>query len=156
MKHEFKSTLTARGPGNAWTFLPVPDLVTRAFATKARVPVRGTIDGSPFRTSLLPQGDGTHAMPVNKEMLSGAGVAAGRTVTVIMEMDTAARTVELPADMTESLAASGKMKPVFESLSYSKQKEFVDWIEQAKRPETRTKRLQNMLILLAEGRTPKG
>jgi uncharacterized protein YdeI (YjbR/CyaY-like superfamily) len=120
------------------------------------VAVRGTINGFPFRTSLLPEGDGTHAMPVNKETLKGAGTAAGRMVTVIMEIDTAARAVEVPGDMNEALMESKKLKAVFESLSYSRQREFVDWIEQAKRADTRTKRLQKMLVLLEEGRSPKG
>jgi hypothetical protein len=156
MKHEFKSKLIGRGPGNAWTFLPIPEQVTRACATKSRVAVRGTINGFPFRTSLLPEGDGTHAMPVNKGMLQGAGTAAGQIVTVIMEIDTAARTVEVPGDMNEALREPGTLQSAFESLSYSRQKEFVDWIEQAKRPETRAKRLRKMLVLLEEGRSPKG
>jgi uncharacterized protein YdeI (YjbR/CyaY-like superfamily) len=118
--------------------------------------VRGTINGFPFRTSLLPQGDGTHEMAVNKEMLKGAGAAAGETVTTVIELDTAARTVEVPDDMNQVLMESKTLKPVFDALAYSRRKEFVDWIAQAKRPETRSKRLQTMLALLSQGRSPKG
>jgi len=154
MKKVFKGKLIGRGPGNAWIFLPIPAAVAKGFGTKARVPVCGTINGFAFRTSILPEGDGTHAMPVNKEMLKGAQATAGQTVAVVLEMDTAPRTVPLPDDMTTMLAKTPYAE-VFGALSYSKRKEFVDWIEQAKRPETRAKRLEAMIGLLADGRSPK-
>lgn len=154
MKNKFESTLIGRGPGNAWVFLPIPPAVAKAFGTKARVPVCGTINGFPFRTSLLPEGDGTHAMPVNKEMLKGARISVGQSVVVVIEPDTAPRTVDVPDDMRRTLAKSRHEK-IFDALSYSKRKEFVDWIEQAKRPETRANRLEKMLALLADGRSPK-
>jgi len=154
MKETFEGALIGRGPGNAWVFLPIPAAVAKVFGTKARVPVCGTINGFPFRTSLIPEGDGTHAMPVNKEMQKGARVAVGQSVVVVIEADTAPRSVDVPDDMSRALAKSRHDK-IFGALSYSKRKEFVDWIEQAKRPETRSKRLEAMLVLLADGRSPK-
>lgn len=64
MQQEFDAILTGRGPGGAWTFLPVPFDVQAAFGSKAQVTVAGTLNGFAFRNSLLPQGDGTHAMAV--------------------------------------------------------------------------------------------
>ena len=75
--------------------------VLEVFGTRARVPVRGTINGFPFRSSLMPMG-GCHMMPVNKTLREGAGVEAGDMVEVVMERDDEKRTVEVPAGAEES------------------------------------------------------
>jgi hypothetical protein len=69
---KFVGKLTARGPGGAWTFLPIPFSVEDEFGTKSRVSVSGTINGYPFRNSLMPNGDGTHSMAVSRELQAGA------------------------------------------------------------------------------------
>lgn len=74
--------MTSKGPGGAWTFLPIPFDVQQVFGSKARVPVSGTINGFPFRNSLMPEGDGTHSMMVSKELQSGAKAVAGEKVHV--------------------------------------------------------------------------
>ena len=76
----FKTRLIARGPGGAWTHLDIPFSVEKEFGTKARVPVAGTLNGFAFRTSLMPNGDGTHSMAVNKAMQAGAKAVAGDLV----------------------------------------------------------------------------
>lgn len=83
--------------------LSAPFDVETTFGTKARVPVRGTINGFPFRSSLMPMG-GCHRMVINKQMRDGAGVKAGDTVTVVMERDEAPRTVEIPDLLKKELA----------------------------------------------------
>jgi hypothetical protein len=75
--------------------LSAPFDVEKTFGTRARVPVRGTINGFPFRSSLMLSG-GCHRMVVNMEMRKGAGVKAGDTVKVVMEKDEAPRTWRLP------------------------------------------------------------
>jgi hypothetical protein len=84
---KFKARLASRGPGAAWTFLEIPFSVEKAFGSKARVPVAGTINGFAFRNSLLPQGDGTHAMAVSKALQAGANARAGDLVSVSLEVD---------------------------------------------------------------------
>lgn len=151
MKQSFEAKLIALGPGGSWTQMNVPFNVEQVFGTRARLAVRGTINGFAFRSSILPRGDGTHYMAVNKEMQQGAGAAPGDTVQVILEPDTAKRTVEVPADLKKAL--TGTAKAAFAGLSYSHQKEFVDWIEQAKKPETRARRIEKTLEKLARGQT---
>ena len=63
MKQEFKTELFARGPKGSWIFLTVPFSVHEVFGTKARVPVAGTINGFPFRSSVIPEGDAAGANP---------------------------------------------------------------------------------------------
>lgn len=68
----FTTTLIGRGPSGAWTHMDVPFSVEEAFGTRARVAVRGTINGFPFRSSLMPRGKGVFYMAINREMQEGA------------------------------------------------------------------------------------
>jgi len=156
MSQRFSGKLIGRGPGGAWVFLPVPSDVQAVFGTKARVAVKGTLNGAPYRNWLLPNGDGTHSMPVNKKLLAEAEVTAGDGVEVDMSLDTEARQVEVPEDLQDALNASGDMEEVFDELAYSYRKEFVEWINGAKKPETRARRIDKTLELLRAGQRLKG
>ncbi|HEX8089618.1 MAG TPA: YdeI/OmpD-associated family protein [Blastocatellia bacterium] len=144
----FKVKLEAVGGGAAIT---IPFSVEKAFGSKARVPVRGTINGFPFRSSLFPMG-GAHIMAVNRAMRNGAGAKAGDTVSVVMEVDTEPRVVAVPADFKKALAGSRQAGAAFDKLSYTHRKEFVAWVEGAKREETRARRIEKALAMLAEGK----
>lgn len=148
MKKNFKAPLTARGPGGAWTFLAIPFNVEKVFGTKARVSVSGTMNGFAFRNSLMPQGDGTHAMAVNKELQAGARAGPGDVVSVSMQVDRSERVVEIPAELRDALAASRKAAAAFESLSYSHRKEFADWVADAKKEETRATRAKKSIAMI--------
>jgi hypothetical protein len=156
MPKRFKAKLTGRGPNGAWTFLPIPFDVEAVFGSKARLAVAGTLNGFAFRNSLLPNGDGTHSMPVNKELQTGANAKAGDTVAVVMDLDDAPRTVSVPEDLQAALDNAEPLKETFSKLSYSHQKEFVDWIVEAKKPETRARRVEKALEMLAKKKRPKG
>ncbi len=149
---EFEAVLTARGPGGAWIFLPVPFDVESAFGSKAQVMVAGTINGFSFRNSLLPQGDGTHAMMVGKDLQAGAGAKAGDKVHVIMHRDDAERTVETPDDLKAALAGRPQAEAFFARLTASQKKEYVDWIVSAKQAATREGRIAKALDFLEEGK----
>jgi hypothetical protein len=152
MRQEFDATLMARGPGGAWTALPIPFDVEAVFGSRARVAVTGTINGFSFRNSLLPEGDGTHSMMVGKEMQAGAQARAGDLVHVVMWRDDEERTVEVPDDFTAALEGHAKAAPFFASLTPSQKKEYVDWIVSAKQAATRSGRIEKALIFLEEGK----
>ncbi len=154
MKQIFDAVLVAKGPKGAWTHMAVPFDVERTFGSKARVPVAGTINGHPFRTSIMPNGDGTHYMAITKEMQAGAKARAGETVQVVMAVDTQTRTVEVPEDLTAALANHPELEKAFAAFAYSHRKEFVDWIIQAKRPETRARRIEKSLEMIAAKKHP--
>ncbi len=77
-------------------------------------------------------------------------------VRVEMEPDAAPRTVVVPRDFKKALVKSARAKAVFEKLSYSHKEEFVDWIEQAKRAETRAARIEKAVPMLAAGKRGRG
>jgi len=149
---KFKVKLRGVGPGKAWTTLIPPFSVEKTWGTKARVPVKGTMNGHAFRCSLFPMGNGKHCIMVNKDMQKGAGASQGDTVSVVLEMDTAPRVVKVPADLGRTLAKNAKAKVVFEKYTYAQQKAFVDFITEAKKKETRGRRLEKAVAMLAAGK----
>src|ERR1700679_887827 len=154
-KQIFTVQLIGRGPNGAWTHMDVPFNVEEAFGTKARVAVRGTVNGFPFRSSLMPRGKGVFYMAFTKEMQQATKAAAGDTVSVARGGDTAPRIVTLPADLKKALVKAPAQNKAFAALSYSHQKEYVDWIEGAKRTETRTNRIEKTITLLAAGKSAR-
>ena len=148
---EFKAKLRAEGPGGAWTILTVPFNVEEVFGSKARVSVKGTINGYKFRSSIFPDGRGHHTLMVNKAMQHAAQAKAGNTVRVEMEPDTEPRTVTVPAGFKRALAGNAPAKAAFAKLSWLRKKDFVQWIESAKQPETRAARVEKSLGMLAAG-----
>ena len=156
MRKRFRAKLVGRGPGGAWTFLPIPFDVEAVFGTRARVPVRGTLNGCAFRNSLQPNGDGTHSMPVNRELRRSAAAGPDDLVEVVIERDEASREPEIPTELGEALAGVPEIEALFERLSVSHKQEFVEWINTAKKPETRCRRVDKTLEMLRARTTPKG
>ncbi len=154
-KQKFSAKLIGRGPNGAWTFLPIDFDVHSTLGIQARQAVKGTINGFPFRNSLMPEGDGTYVMMVNKELQAGAKAKAGDTVNVTLEIDDTPRSVEIPDDLQASLTKVAGAGNAFAALSYSHQKEFVDWIGEAKKVETRARRIEKSLEMLAAKKHPK-
>ena len=148
-KLEFTVKLEGKGVSVAW--LNAPFDVAKVFGTRARVPVRGTINGFPFRSSLMPMG-GCHGMAVNKTMRDGAGVGAGDTVNIVMERDEAERVVEVPPLLKKELAKNKTAQANWQKLAYTHQKEIVLSITGAKQEETRARRLAKATNILKTGK----
>jgi hypothetical protein len=151
MKQTFKVKLEAKGPGGAWTFMPIPFDVNEVFGSKARIAVSGKINGFPFRNSLMPEGDSTHSMMVSKEIQAGAKAKAGDVVKVTLEKDGSERRVDTPDDLEKALKKNKTAATLFGALSYSCKKEYVDWITGAKQEATRTNRIAKAVEMLASG-----
>ena len=100
------------------------------------MPVRGTINGFPFRSSLMPMG-GCHMMPVNKTMRE-AGVKAGDVVDVVMERDAEERTVEAPSELKKELAKSKAAQTRWEKLAFTHKKEMANSIRARSRRRRRS------------------
>ncbi|HXE89746.1 MAG TPA: YdeI/OmpD-associated family protein [Terriglobales bacterium] len=149
---KFRAKLTGQGEGKAWTILVPPFSVEKTWGTKARVPVKGTINGYPIRCSLFPMGNGKHCIMVNKEMQKGAGATQGDTVSVVLEPDAAPRTVAVPPVLKKALARNKGAQAYFDKLSPSHKKAYVDFITEAKKEETRQRRVEKTLAMLAAGK----
>jgi hypothetical protein len=130
------------------TGIKIPFNVNEVFGTRARVAVRGTINGYAFRSSVFPEGNGVHYMAVNKVMREGAKAKAGDVVEITMERDDAPREIEPPADLEKALKGSPVIWAAWEKLSYTRRKEYVRGIEEAKKTETRAKRIERTVAEL--------
>ena len=152
-QHKFRVKLLGQ-EGSDISALKPPFDVVKVFQRKGRVPVKGTIDGFPFRSSLMNMGEG-HMMVVNAELRAGAHCKGGDTVDVVMELDEDKRTVEVPAYLKKIMNSDPKAKEFWAKLSFTHQKEYVREIEGAKRPETREKRIAAMMDALRKNQRKK-
>ncbi|HXM20678.1 MAG TPA: YdeI/OmpD-associated family protein [Terriglobales bacterium] len=149
-KLEFTVKLEGK-EGSSVAWLNAPFDVVKLFGTRARVPVHGTINGFPFRSSLMPMG-GCHGMAVNKTMRDGAGVEAGDMVSIVTKRDEAERIVEVPPLLKKELAKSKTAQANWQKLSFTNQKEIALSIREAKQEETRTRRLAKAMDILKTGK----
>ncbi|WP_446666422.1 YdeI/OmpD-associated family protein [Flexivirga sp. B27] len=146
---EFETTIQLHGKDNLG--ITVPDNLVEELGGGKRPKVVVTLGDYTYRTSIARMG-GQFLFGVNKEHRAKAGVHAGDEVTVGLELDTAPRDVTLPPEVAAALTEKPALASYFASLSYTKQKEYVTWIESAKKPETRENRIAKTLANLAEGK----
>ena len=144
--------LVNRKEGGDVCSIDIPFDVEQTFGVRGRVPVRGTLNGAPFRSSVFRMGGDCHFMVVNRQMREAAGVSGGETVPVRMERDTEERTVTPPADFDRALKSNKDAKATWDKLSYTHRREHVEHIEEAKKPETRLRRIEKSVELLAAGK----
>ena len=137
--------------GKTATGIIVPPEVVAGLGSGKRPPVRVTIGGHTYRSTIAPRGD-VFKLGISAENRALAGVAAGDEVDVEIELDTEPREVSVPADFADALAGDAAAKRFFDGLSYSQQQWFVLGIEDAKTAATRARRIAKALERLREGR----
>jgi bacteriocin resistance YdeI/OmpD-like protein/uncharacterized protein DUF1905 len=138
--HRFEAVLGADVGDRPAVVLPAA--VAAAMGGRARIPVAGTINGAPFRGSTMPLGDGRHCVGFRKDTRAEAGGAEmGDTVAIEIRRDEAPRTVGVPDDLAEALAAEPGLREAFDAMSFTHRREWVEAVEGAKRPETRARRI---------------
>jgi bifunctional DNA-binding transcriptional regulator/antitoxin component of YhaV-PrlF toxin-antitoxin module len=143
---KFHYKLEAEDDGDSVAAIRPPFDVKEVFG-KVRVPICGTINGHPYRTTIAHMG-GESFIGISKALREAAGVNIGDTIEVTVQFDTAERTVDVPDDLAVLLKRNPKAQDRFESSSYTHRKEFVQWITSAKRPETRKSRLERTIEML--------
>jgi bifunctional DNA-binding transcriptional regulator/antitoxin component of YhaV-PrlF toxin-antitoxin module len=117
---------------------------------KARAPVRGTVNGIDYRTTVAVYG-GVYLIGFRRELRERAGIEIGDEVDVTVELDEEPRTVELPLALQQALDGDQRARAAFDDLSYSHRREFAEWIAEAKRDDTRERRVAQTLERLREG-----
>lgn len=125
--------------------------VEKTFGVRGRVPVRGTLNGAPFRAAIFKMG-GEHFMVVNRQLRAASGVRGGETVPVTVERDDEPRFIEPPADFERALKGNKDARAAWDKLSYTHRREHVQHVEGAKKPETRERRIAKSVEMLAAGK----
>ena len=147
MPERFQTTLQVEG--RTATYFEVPLDVPAVFG-RTRPPVKVTIGGHMYRSTIAIYG-GRYFVPLNRQNREAAGVAAGDEVTVELEADTEERTVTVPDDLRAALDADKPARTAFDALSYTHRREYVEWIAEAKREETRQRRVAKTVERLRSG-----
>lgn len=137
--------------GKTATGIEVPEDVVAALGSGSRPAVTVTVGGHSYRTTVARMG-GRFLVPLSAENRTAADVAAGDQVDVDIQPDTAPRQVEVPADLTDALAKDHAARATFDGLSFTHRKEWVRWVEEAKKPATRATRLAKTVESLHAGK----
>jgi hypothetical protein len=133
------------------TGIRVPGEIVEALGAGKRPPVRVTIKGYTYRSTVAVMG-GEFMIGVSADVRAGAGVAGGDQVDVDLELDTEKREVAVPPDFAAALEARPNARRTFDGLSYSNKSWHVLQINGAKSDETRQRRIEKSVEALGEGR----
>ena len=136
--------------GKTATGIEIPPTVVEKLGSGKRPAVSVTMNGYTYRSTVAVMG-GAFMVGVSAKVREAAGVAGGDTVDVDIELDTAPRTVQVPADLKKRLARDATAKRTFDGLSYSRQQRLVLPIEDTKTAETRERRVEKAMSMLRDG-----
>lgn len=149
MKATFTTLVLKDDKVNA-TGLPVPAEAVAAMGSGKKPKVKVSLKGYTYRSTVAAYGE-VFMLPLSAEHREAAGVQAGDSVEVTIELDVEPRTVQVPDDLAEALAAAPGAREAFDRLSYTMRKEYVRQVESAKAQETRLRRIANIAAKLAKG-----
>ncbi len=145
----YRTTILAAGKTAAG--IEVPTTVLDELGTSRKPAVKVTINGFTYRSTVATV-DGRFMIGVSNDVRKAAGVVAGETVDVELELDTEPREVVVPADFAVALDAEPAARSFFDGLSYSNKRRFVLPIDDAKTAETRQRRIEASVVKLRDGR----
>jgi hypothetical protein len=150
-KIRFKAKLQSSGRGGGGHLVAIPVEVLDRLGGAGRIPVNASFNGIPYRGSIANMGAGP-CLGVLKSIIAEAGLTVGDTLVVEVERDAEERTVEVPPDLARALAKNRAARQAWDALSYTNKKEHARAIAEAKKPETRTRRLAKTIELLTSAR----
>ena len=124
--------------GSSGTFVRVPGSVMKEYGGRIRVPVRFVVNSVEHRTTICDMGFGP-SIGIPATVRRAAGIERGDRVTLSLDVDREKRTVDIPPDFAKAMTAAERR--AFDSMSYTHRKEYVQWIDAAKKLETRSRRI---------------
>ena len=151
-KHTFKAVIQNAGGGGA--FVEVPFDVEKVFGLK-RPKIKAMIENVPYRGLLVRMGGPNHMLIILKGIREQIGKSFGDEIQVSVELDTEERVIEIPKDLLKELKKDKEAKSFFDTLSYTHKKEYVKWVEEAKKEETRQTRIVKTIEMLKKGKRGK-
>jgi hypothetical protein len=133
--------------GRTATGFEVPPEVVETLGAGKRPAVTVTVGGHTYRSTVAVMG-GRYMLPLSAENRTAAGLSAGDAADVELELDTAPRVVEVPADLAAALDAEPAARAAFDALNYSNQRRHTLSVEGAKTDATRTRRVAKVVETL--------
>lgn len=153
-RKKFQGVLERDGTSLNWTVVRLPFDPTRAWPSRQRLRVRGTINGFAIRTSLFQMRRGQYFLLVNKSMQKAAKVTLGSSAEIVLEPDLEQRPITVPVELEGILRQDRALRKWFNTLNASSRKWIGDWIGQPRSPEARARRAEQMgerMYLTMEG-----
>jgi hypothetical protein len=147
-KHIFTATIQNAGGGGA--FVEIPFDVEKEFGSK-RPKVKAMIEGVPYRGTLVRMGSEHHMLLILKGIREQIGKTIGDEIKVVVKPDAEPRLIEIPKDLSKEFKKDKQAKAIFDKLAYTHRREYVKWIEEAKRAETRQTRIIKTIEMLKKG-----
>lgn len=144
---EFSATLKSV-EGNSALYIDFPYSVEEIYGVKGQVKIKATYDGVPYRGSLVKMGQPCHMLLIRTDIRKQINKNPGDEVWVTVQRDLEERVVEVPEELEELFQANPEARELYDKLSYTHRKEYVQWINDAKRPETRANRLGKTIEML--------
>ena len=148
-KKTLKATIQNAGGGGG--FVEVPFDVEEVFGSK-RPRVRALIEGVPYRGLLVRMGGPNHMLIILKGIREQIGKTFGDEIQITVEPDLEERVIEIPRDLMKELKKDKEAKAFFDKLSYTHRKEYVNWVTEAKKEETRQSRIIKTIEMLKKGK----
>ena len=155
MRKQQTFTAVIQNAGGGGAFVEVPFDVEKEFGSK-RPKVRATIEGVPYRGLLVRMGSEHHMLIILKGIREQIGKTFGDEINITVEPDTEPRVIEIPKDLEKEFKKEKEAKVFFDKLSYTHQKEYVTWINDAKKEETRQNRVTKTIEMLKKGKKTVG
>jgi hypothetical protein len=146
-QYKFSAVIEDAMGGGAYILFPFD--VQQEFGTRSRVAVKATLNGVPYTGSLVKYGQPQHMLPVLKEIREKTGKNIGDLLDIVLWRDQTERIVEIPQDLA-AIMERESVRSYFDSLSFTHRKEYCRWINEAKRQETRAKRLEKAVQMLRD------
>ncbi|MGB0123947.1 MAG: YdeI/OmpD-associated family protein [Silvibacterium sp.] len=141
---KFRGVLQPDNTALKWVIVKLPFDPVKAWPTRNRMRVKGTINGFPFRTSLFGSAQNGYFLLVNKQMQKGAKVAVGGLAEIVLEPDLEERTAAIPPELAKLLKQDRALKRWFEQLSNSARQYIGAYVNASKSPEARIRRAEQM------------
>lgn len=139
----FETTIFRNG---STCFIPL-NFDPKSVFGKVRAPVRVTLNGYTYRSTIFAMG-GPPFIPLRRSHREAAGLEGGETLAVRLDLDTAKRVVKPPADLVKALKAAPPAWDRWRELSFSHQREYAEAIADAKKPETRARRIAGAVRMI--------
>ena len=148
----FEAIIQQSGTMNA-AFVEFPFSVEELFGKKGQVKIKAIFDGKvEYRGSLAKMKSDCHILGLTQDVRKNLGKSFGDKVSVKLWEDKEERIVEIPKDVQIVFSENLKAKELFETMSFTHKKEYIGWILEAKKPETRERRKVKMIEMILAGK----
>lgn len=152
----FTATLDEHGPTGLWPHVFLPARASAFLGRRGAVNVVFSANGAKFRRTAKPDGEGGHYVLFNADMRERTGIEPGDRFDAAIRLDPAPRVLEVPPDVAQALRDDRRAREAFAALTVSNRRMLIEFVKEAKRQETRVRRVQQAMRMMVEWAAARG